>query len=167
MRYTRRYRHAYMEGVLSICAGAMLVGFLSMWMSCASATYPTTLSQVADTGTKIVQTAHQISLSAQSLQASGVLTVPQAAIVVEGAFQIEQDGEKLATDLTAYRAAVGTLQAPLTAASIQALIADMDTVLASVGKSIPSGTASAITNGVASILALIGQIKAGLLLAGA
>src|ERR1019366_652302 len=117
--------------------------------ACATVTYPTTLAQVADIGTKIVQTAHQLSLSAQSLQASGVITVPQAAIVVEGALTIEQDGGKLASDLTAYRAAVGTLQAPITAASIQALIGDMDTILATVGKAIPSGVASAITNGVA------------------
>jgi len=134
---------------------------------CATVTYPTTLSAVADTGTKIVQTAHQISLSAQSLQAAGTITVPQAAIVVEGSLQIEQDGSKLAADLTAYRAAVGTLQAPITAASIQSLIGDMDTILATVGKAIPAGVASTITNGVASILALIGQIRAGLLVAGA
>jgi len=147
----------------------ILALIVSLSVGCASTIYPTTIAQVADDGTKVVQAAHQISLSAQSLSASipTVLTVPQAAVIVQGAYQIEVDGQKLAALLTTYSQIKGTAQAPITAASIDALIGDMDAALATVNKAIPVGTASAITSLAASILSLIGQIKSGLLLAGA
>ena len=104
----------------------ILALIVSLSVGCASTIYPTTIAQVADDGTKVVQTAHQISLSAQSLSASipTVLTVPQAAVIVQGAYQIEVDGQKLAALLTTYSQIKGTAQAPITAASIDALIGD-------------------------------------------
>ena len=133
--------------------------------ACASVTYPSTIAQIADDGTKVVQSVHQLSLSAQQLQTANILTVPQTAQIVERAVQIERDGGTLATLLTTYGQIKTTVQGPITAALIQNVIADMDTALAVIGKSIPQGVATSLVSLAAQILVLIGQIKGGVLVA--
>jgi hypothetical protein len=156
----------YAAAIILACA----LGLVLTMSACAGNLPP--VSQVADSATKVEQSADQILKAAQAVHAvvnplTGKPTIStaqldQVAIVVD---KVGREGQTLAKSLNDYSIlkAAGSDTTALSTA-IQALIGDITAALGTVGTIVPSGTVQQIDQAVASTLGFILQIKTSLAL---
>ncbi len=152
----------------SLRALLVLVSFLQF--ACGGKA-PTPVAGVADVATKIELSANAILHAAQTANATvspstGQPLVSRQALddVALGVNAIGRAGLTLKAALDDYNAAKAAGANPTAqVATVQRILADINTALTAIGKAIPSGTIQAIDNAAAAILTAIAQVKASTL----
>lgn len=150
-------------GVPKLAAILFACALAGSMMGCASIhTNVSPVADVANAGAKIEDSAHAIFVSAQSAEASKLITRVQLDTVAIAVNKIGHLGLDLKASLDAYNV-VKAAGKDLTVqrSAVQQVLAAITQAMADVGKAIPPGTVQQVDQLATSILGVVAQVQVG------